>query len=124
MAYKQKAVLHQNIPGNFSLMEQLHNQFTSIIDAVIHLHNQGFTADFGIWDNRLFCTQAKCFFTPEQFDVLEVYSFDGENDYKTETVLYVIECYGVAKGILLQTIYKTVHNEPNILVQKLRKFWK
>ncbi len=104
-------------------MVQVYNPFNSVIDVVNHLHNRGFVIDFSYIDNRLFCAQTKSFFTPEQFEILEVFSFDDDS-YHALTVVYAIECCGNIKGILIRSISQMAYEQPNTLVLKLQKFWR
>ena len=92
-----------------------------ILDTIIDLQNRGFNADFSLLGNRLFCAQTKSFFNSDQFDVLEVYSFDNEISNREETTVYAIECFtNTVKGILCQNN----SNHQSVLAAKLRKFWK
>jgi hypothetical protein len=91
-----------------------------ILDTISDLQNRGFTSDFSLLGNRLFCSQTKCFFNSDQFDVIEIYGFDNEHSEKGETVVYAIECFANSiKGILLRT-----NNKYDVLLPKLHKFWK
>lgn len=94
-----------------------------IVDTIAELQSRGFTSDFNLLGNRLFCLQTKSFFSSNQFDVLEIYSFDDEHLNKPQTVVYAIECFtNTMKGILLENV-KT-QDEKGVLITKLRKFWK
>lgn len=99
------------------------NPFSSALDALVALEDRGFTADFGIINHQLFCSQTKSFFSPQQFDVLEIYRFHDENEGEEESIIYAIECYGVAKGILLQRVSHTILNPYHSLQQKLERRW-
>ncbi|MEP6465874.1 MAG: hypothetical protein ABJB05_06195 [Parafilimonas sp.] len=97
------------------------NYYTMIVDTIIDLQDRGFTSDFSLLGSRLFCAQMKCFFNSDQFDVIEVHSFESEQSNKEETIVYAIECFANAvKGIL----FERNSNHQNVIVTKLRKFWK
>ena len=92
-----------------------------IIDTITDLQNRGFTMDFNLLGNKLFCPQTKCFINSDEFDIVEVYSFEDDMVNLSETVLYAIECFAfAAKGILLET----GHDNASILLSKIKKFWK
>ncbi len=97
------------------------NYYTMILDTIIDLQSRGFNADFSLLGNQLFCAQTKSFFDGDQFDVIEVYSFDNEISSKEEATVYAIECFtNTIKGILCQDN----SNHQPLLATKLRKFWK
>jgi hypothetical protein len=92
-----------------------------IIDTIIDLQNRGFTFDFSIIGDHLFCVQTKCFINSDQFDIVEIHIFDHEISGNKQTVLYAIEWFANAmKGILLENSYKN----PEMLLTKVKKFWK
>ena len=96
------------------------NYYTMILDTIIDLQSRGFTSDFSLLGQRLFCSQTKCFFSSDQFEVIEIYGFDDAYPDKEQTTVYAIECFtNSIKGILFQS-----HNERDVLLLKLRKFWK
>lgn len=91
------------------------------IDTITDLQNRGFTMDFNLLGNRLFCPQTKSFINSDEFDVVEMYSFEDDRVNLEETVLYAIECFAfAAKGILQET----AHDNTSILLSKIKKFWK
>jgi hypothetical protein len=75
----------------------------TIVDAIVDLQIRGFLFDFSFLRNKLFCAQQKCFFSIEDFDVLEKYSFQSDGVPGKKTIVYGIESlsYGL-KGILLK----------------------
>lgn len=94
-----------------------------IIDTITDLHKRGFTSDFILLNNRLFCTQTQHFFCSNGFDILEVHSFDDDYLHKEQTVVYAIECLvNTIKGILFEN--PNDYDKHDILLKKLSKFWK
>ena len=92
-----------------------------ILDTICDLQRRGFTSDFSVLDGRLFCSQQQSFIENEQYDILEVHSFDNETSENGETILYGIEWFSSAvRGILL--ISKPDIN--NVPACKLKRFWK
>jgi hypothetical protein len=98
------------------------NYFSSVASAIEDLHQRGFLSEFVLLDDQLFCAQMKQFFCGDEFDVLEVYSFEDDRADRGQTVVYAIECVTNAiKGLLFQN---SCPKEPYLLARKLRKFWK
>jgi len=86
------------------------------------LHRRGFTSNFTLLGNRLFCSQTQLFFTGNQFDILEVHSFEDDYLNSGQTIVYAVECVSNAiKGILFQNL--NTRTSQDILSKKLRKFW-
>lgn len=94
-----------------------------ITDTISDLHQRGFTSDFIVLGNRLFCAQKQCFFNDNDFDILEVHSFDGDYSQKGEIVVLAIECFeNEVKGILCQN--QLPFYQQDVVFEKLGKFWK
>jgi hypothetical protein len=99
------------------------NFYAMIEDTIADLHRRGFTSNFMLLGNRLFCAQTKCFFSGNQFDILEVHSFEEGCLNNEQTLVYAIECVSSAiKGILFENLNSRISRE--MLSKKLRKFWK
>lgn len=99
------------------------NYYSRVTNTIDDLHKRGFTSDFVLLDNRLFCTQTKHFFRGNEFDILEVYSFEDDRSDQEQMVVYAIACMANAiKGLLFQNT--NIGGEPGVLLKKLRKFWK
>jgi hypothetical protein len=74
----------------------------SILDAIVDLQNRGYFFDFCLIGEKLFCTQQKQFFRPEEVDILEMHCFFHEEGLWQETVVCGIEALpSGAKGILM-----------------------
>ena len=95
----------------------------AVVDKIADLQKRGFSSDFVVMDNQLFCTQQKIFLHNDEFDINEVHSFP-HTDSRSETILFGIESerHGV-RGILLTQ--PSSHNSavPNVLFKKMGKFW-
>jgi hypothetical protein len=100
-----------------------YNYYT-IIDAISGLQSRGFFLDFSLIGNKLLCTQEQCYLGPEEFEVLEMYSFHTGGPPRNEVVVYAIESLSrPLKGILLNSGCHKKAEVPQILSRKIRKFW-
>lgn len=98
------------------------NDYIMIVDTITDLQSRGFTSNFCLLGNRLFCIQTNSFFSSNQFDVLEIHSFDNEPLNKSQTIIYAIECItNRIKGLLLENLKP--QEATGALTEKLRKFW-
>jgi hypothetical protein len=99
-------------------------RYYSIIDAISDLQARGFFLDFSLIGNKILCAQEKCYLAPEEFEVLEMYSFHVEGPGRSDTVVYAIESRSrPLKGILLNSGNRSKTPVPPVLFRKIRKFW-
>ena len=68
-------------------------------EAVNGLKQRGYTLDFNLKENYIQCNNEK--FNPEEFEIVEVYRFEGESDPADEAVVYAVESKGGKKGVLV-----------------------
>lgn len=75
--------------------------YDTITEAVSDLKKRGYTNDFNIRDNRLACDHLDARFGHEDFEIIEVYRFEGPSDPADEAIVYAIEAPSGALGILV-----------------------
>ena len=63
--------------------------YDTVSGAVNGLKKRGYTMDFNLQENCLVCHEDK--FNPEDFEIVEVYRFEGNTDPADEAVVYAIE---------------------------------
>ncbi len=73
--------------------------YDTITDAVSGLRKRGYTMDFNLDENCIVCHEDK--FNPEDFEIVEVYRFEGNSDPADEAVVYAIESDKGHKGVLV-----------------------
>ena len=93
----------------------------NIVDAIVDLQTRGYSSDFIVMDNQLFCAQQKIFLRHDEFDINEVYNFKPSQT-RQETVLYgIISEQHAIKGILLtHSTQNTAQPLPSFLPAILR----
>ncbi|RYC69083.1 phosphoribosylpyrophosphate synthetase [Spirosoma sordidisoli] len=67
---------------------QTYDTLTEALDA---LRKQGFTRDYNLKSDCLKCQQDGIEMRPADFDIVDVYRFEGMTDPGDSTVLYAIE---------------------------------
>ncbi len=75
--------------------------YDTITEAVSDLKKRGYTNDFNIRDNRLACDHLDAHFGHEDFEIIEVYRFEGPSDPADEAIVFAIEAPSGALGILV-----------------------
>ncbi|RYY62739.1 MAG: hypothetical protein EOO05_01730 [Chitinophagaceae bacterium] len=76
----------------------MHN-YDTVTAAVTGLKKRGFTLDFSLAGNGLVCGPDK--YDIDDFEIVEVYRFEGDSDPADEAVVYGVEGTGNRKGILV-----------------------
>lgn len=90
--------------------------YGTVTDAIGELRKQGFTVDFNLKENRVEADSMK--FDSEQFEILDVYRYEGNSDPADEATVYAIVSQSGLKGILV-TGYG--NNPDTVSTQILRK---
>ncbi|WP_080054181.1 phosphoribosylpyrophosphate synthetase [Spirosoma aerolatum] len=75
--------------------------YDTLTDALEGLRQQGFTKDYNLKPDCLYCQSDSIELQPADFDIVEVYRFEGMTDPGDETVLYAIEAQNGDKGTLV-----------------------
>ena len=73
--------------------------YDTVSEATSGLKKRGFTIDFNLKENCLVCQEEK--FDVNQFEIVEVYRFEGNSDPSDEAVVYAIQSVNGKKGVLV-----------------------
>jgi hypothetical protein len=73
--------------------------YDTVSEAVNDLKKRGFDVDFNLHENCIVCHDDK--FNVEDFEITEVYRFEGNTDPSDEAVVYAIESKDGRKGVLV-----------------------
>lgn len=73
--------------------------YDTVSQAVNELRARGYTMDFNLQENCIICNRQK--FDPEDFQIAEVYRFEGDSDPADEAIVYAIESKNGLKGVLV-----------------------
>ena len=73
--------------------------YDTVTEAVNGLKKRGFTLDFNLQENCLICNNQK--YDLIDFEITEVYRFEGNTDPADEAVVYGIESKDGEKGVLV-----------------------
>ncbi|MES2618474.1 MAG: hypothetical protein V4613_11380 [Bacteroidota bacterium] len=73
--------------------------YATVTEALEKLKQQGFTLDFNLAENCLVCNGSK--FSPDDFDIKDVYRYEGNTDPADEATVYAIESKDGIKGVLV-----------------------
>lgn len=73
--------------------------YDTVSQAVTGLKERGYSMDFNLKENCIICNEEK--FNPDDFEIVEVYRFEGESDPGDSAVVYAIESNTGLKGVLV-----------------------
>ncbi len=75
--------------------------YDTLSQALADLQQRGYTEDFNLLEDGVECKAQQSTFTPECFNVVEVYRFEGMTDPDDNAVLYAIETDTGLRGTLV-----------------------
>lgn len=73
--------------------------YDTVTEAVNGLKKRGYDTDFNLDENCLICNSNK--FDVNEFEIVEVYRFEGNTDPADEAIVYAIESIDGMKGVLV-----------------------
>lgn len=76
-------------------------KYATVLDALNDLKKRGHTVDFNLQPGCIKCDVNNIRFTPDQFEITEVYRFEGDSNPSDESVVYAIEGKDGRKGVLV-----------------------
>jgi len=74
--------------------------YATLTEALDDLKRRGYTADFDLQPHCIECAAHQLELHPDDFEITEVYRFEGANDPGDSNVVYAIEGKNGMKGVL------------------------
>jgi hypothetical protein len=65
--------------------------YDTVVAALNGLKDRGYTLDFNVSFDKLICSDNKVNLNPHEFEIVEVYRFEGETNPSDEDVVYAVE---------------------------------
>lgn len=75
--------------------------YDTVAEAVNGLKQRGYTIDFNLEHDRIACQKTPLSLLPSEFEITEVYRFEGDSDPADEAVVYAIESKHGDKGVVV-----------------------
>lgn len=76
--------------------------YDTVVEALNGLRSRGFTIDFNIAFDKLMCHRTGICLNPSEFDIVEVYRFEGDTNPSDEDAVYAISSSdGKVKGVIM-----------------------
>ncbi len=103
-----------NLVNPISTVTMATYNYTTVSEAVKELQKRGFAIDFNLKENALKITPGS-----EDFEITEVYRYEGESDPGDEAVVYAIQSKNGLKGILVSGFGISASNNAHELLDKI-----
>ncbi|CAN5131141.1 hypothetical protein BH09BAC1_BH09BAC1_13640 [soil metagenome] len=95
-------------------------QYKTLVDTLHDLEARGYTFDFNIKDDCLHCAALGRQLSPDEFEVVEVYRFEGMSNPDDNSVVYAIEGPDGLKGTLVNAYGMYADAASDKLIAKLQ----
>ena len=82
--------------------------YETVTEAIEELRQQGYTFDFNLEENCIVCDTDK--FKADEFDIVEVYRYEGDSDPADEATVYGIQSKSGLKGVLVKGYGSSLDN--------------
>lgn len=94
--------------------------YDTVTEALTDLKRRGYTVDFNIAFDKIICSKNEICLNPGDFEIVEVYRFEGNTNPGDEDVVYAIEAKdGEIKGTMNSAYGMYADSISNDLIQKL-----
>lgn len=93
--------------------------YDTVTEAVSGLKKRGYTIDFNKEYDCITCHTTPLSLKPSEFEITEVYRFEGNSDPADEAVVYAIESKSGEKGILVDGFGPSSETASEAMVEKL-----
>ncbi|PWT72149.1 MAG: phosphoribosylpyrophosphate synthetase [Bacteroidetes bacterium] len=94
--------------------------YDTISEAVDGLKKRGYNIDFNLEHDQISCHTTPVSLKPSEFEITEVYRFEGDSDPADEAIVYAIESNKGQKGVLVNGFGISADDASEEMVDKLR----
>lgn len=91
----------------------------TLSDAINKFKQQGFNIDFNLEENCIAC-DGKNKFKSEEFEIIDIYRYEGNSDPADEATVYAIESKTGLKGILVTGYGTSSDDISSKMLEKLK----
>lgn len=74
---------------------------TPLVQILPQLRERGYTCDFELIDDKLFCRKCDKYFTSDELVIERVYRFEGNSNPDDMAVLYGVRASNGMKGVII-----------------------
>jgi hypothetical protein len=100
------------------------HSYETVTEALSDLSKRGFTKSFNIKSDAIECSGINILLHPDDFEVVEVYRFEGNSNPDDEEVVYAIESKDGVKGVMVNAFGTYADEISAELIKKLKYSYK
>jgi len=93
--------------------------YDTVSEAVNSLKKRGYTTDFNLAFDHIHCENESLALKPSEFEITEVYRFEGPSDPADEAIVFAIESKHGQKGILVNGFGISADDASEEMIEKL-----
>ena len=94
--------------------------YDTVVAALNGLKERGYTTDFNLAFDKLTCRDTGVCLNPAEFEITEVYRFEGDTNPSDEDVVYAVESKnGNLRGVITSAFGKDADTVSAEMLQKL-----
>ena len=94
--------------------------YDTVAEAVNGLKQRGFTIDFNLEFDCIVCHETPVTLMPSEFEITEVYRFEGDSNPDDEAIVYAIESKHGQKGVLVNGFGISADAVSDEMIKKLK----
>jgi hypothetical protein len=94
--------------------------YDTVTEALQDLKTKGYNVDFNIAFDKIICSNNKICLNPNEFEIVEVFRFEGDTNPDDEDVVYAIESKdGKIKGTMTSAYGMYAESISSEMIQKI-----
>jgi len=93
--------------------------YETVTAAIEGLRKRGYSIDFNLEVDKVCCSKTSLALGPAEFEITEVYRFEGPSDPADEAIVYAIESKDGQKGVLVNGFGISADEIGEEMVEKL-----
>lgn len=78
----------------------MNNQYNTLSEAINGLSERGYTLDFNLNNDQIFCRDKKKGYKPDEFEIDEFHRFEGMSNPDDMSIVYAISTNDGEKGTM------------------------
>jgi hypothetical protein len=94
--------------------------YDTVAEAINGLKQRGYTIDFNLEADCISCPKTPLSLTPAEFEITEVYRFEGDSDPADEAIVYGIESRHGQRGVLVNGFGISADSVGEEMIEKLK----
>lgn len=94
--------------------------YETVTDALRGLKQRGYSIDFNLEPDQISCPATPLSLRPADFEITEVYRFEGNSDPADEAIVYAIESRSGHRGVLVNGFGPSADEVGEEMIEKLK----